>query len=121
MKDNIKVVGLIINFKDMVFIHGQMVENMKVNTYKTKNMAKVLIHGQLENNIQVVGKMANSTVKQYLQMKKERAKEESGTKVKEKDGLKMIKKLRQMMQLNLKKISNSLQHHEIYFILSIYI
>ena len=86
MEGNIKEAGLIINFKDTVFILGQMVENMKASTIKIKNTDKELIHGQLENNILEDGKMVNNMEKQHLLMKKERAKEEFGMKEKEKNG-----------------------------------
>ena len=86
MEGNIKEAGLIINFKDTVFIHGLMGENMKASTIKIKNTDKELIHGQQESNIQEDGKMENNMVRQYLQMKKARAREVFGTKVKEKNG-----------------------------------
>ena len=62
----------------MEFILGQMVENTKVITIKTRSMVKVFTHGQQERNMMEDGKTESNMVKLHLQMIKAKAKEVFG-------------------------------------------
>ena len=47
---------------EQVYSLGLMVENMRVSTSMTKNKGMVCLLGQMEENMMVIGKMANKKV-----------------------------------------------------------
>ena len=54
--------GPITKWRDLVFSHGQTVEDMKVNTLTTKKRVREHFIGQTGENMMAAGKMANSMV-----------------------------------------------------------
>lgn len=59
-EDNIKGIGKIIKWMEMVCSHGLMAENMKENIAMIKNKVKEYFRGLIKDSIKEIGKMGNS-------------------------------------------------------------
>ena len=60
MEEYLKVPGTTTKWKDKVYSHGQMAEDMKVTTKMIKKRATVFSIGQMAGNTMEAGKMENS-------------------------------------------------------------
>ena len=71
------------------FLHGQMVEDTKVNIRMIRNMALELTRGQMRRNMKASGLMGSSPVLEFITNSKmaSRAERENGRVAKEFDGL----------------------------------
>ena len=69
-----------------MYTPGPMVENMKANTIKIRNMDQERTRGPLARSIQADGKMVSSMVKRRLQMTKARVKKVFGRTEKDRNG-----------------------------------
>ena len=70
---------------DMVYIHGEMAEDMRVIIKMIKRRDSEYIFGKMVENMRVNGLMANSMVKENI-MRWENVKQVYGMKVKELNG-----------------------------------
>ena len=74
MEEFIKVNGKIINCMGKVYIHGLMVEDMKVSMNKTRSMDMEPITGQMANAMTDNGKMESSMERLDILTKKVKVK-----------------------------------------------
>ena len=75
---------------DVGYLSGLMGENTKVNTLKTKRMAKAVSLGQMEGSTMVAGLTENKKVKAFIPSKTAKANEVFGKKAKGFNGFEII-------------------------------
>ena len=90
IQENMKEVGLIINWKEKEFFLGLMEGNMMENILMIKKKDMELLNGLMEKYIKDIGKMENKMGKvNFISLPIENGKKEFGKKGKELNGYKI--------------------------------